>query len=107
MTTQYHTMKTTIEQRLSSAFNPVFLEVQNDSHLHKGPATDSHFKATIVSSSFDGQSLVNRQRSVYRTLNQIMPNIHALQLHTYTLEEWQTRKKQVAQSSACAHAKKV
>lgn len=37
-------MQETIESRLSRAFTPVHLEVINESHMHAGPAKESHFK---------------------------------------------------------------
>lgn len=37
-------MQGTIEGRLTEALSPVHLEVINESHMHSGPAKESHFK---------------------------------------------------------------
>lgn len=37
-------MQDTIERKLIEALSPVYLEVINESHMHSGPATESHFK---------------------------------------------------------------
>lgn len=51
-----------------------------------------HFYATIVSSSFDGQRTLARQRAVYAVLGERMVSeIHALSMKTYTPAEWQAR----------------
>lgn len=49
-----------------------------------------HWFATIVSASFEGQRLVQRQRQVYATLGQRMhtDEVHALSMKTYTPAEW-------------------
>lgn len=38
------TMQETIESRLTENLLPVHLEVINESHMHSGPAKESHFK---------------------------------------------------------------
>ncbi|WP_373019462.1 BolA family protein [Thiomicrorhabdus sp.] len=78
-----------IEQAIRENFQVDFMELQNESHMHAGPAAESHFKLTLVSEDFSGLSKVKRQQSVYRALNALMPQFHALALHTYTPQEWQ------------------
>ena len=51
-----------------------------------------HFTVTIVSPAFEGTSLVERHRMVYRALESMMPRIHALQLKTVTPGEAQPLK---------------
>ncbi len=50
----------------------------------------SHWYATIVSTEFEGQRPLQRQRRVYATLgNRIATNeVHALSMKTYTPAEW-------------------
>ena len=51
-----------VEDRLSKAFEPLHLEVINESH---GRIEDeSHFKVIVVSEAFDGLSLIKRHRAV-------------------------------------------
>ena len=50
---QAATMQETIESRLMEALSPVHLEVINESHMHSGPATESHFKVRVRRSLCD------------------------------------------------------
>lgn len=81
---------TAIEQKLLSAFDPVFLDVVNESHMHNvAPGSQSHFKVVIVTNAFDGMRLLNRHRAVNAILaEELAEKIHALALHTYTPGEW-------------------
>ena len=49
-----------------------------------------HWFATIVSSSFEGQRLIQRHQKVYATLGgRIQTNeVHALSMKTFTPAEW-------------------
>lgn len=82
-----------IQQRLTEALSPETLEIEDQSHLHKGhvgarPEGETHFHVRIVSAAFAGQSRVNRQRGVYRLLKAEMDErVHALALETLTPEE--------------------
>ena len=51
-----------------------------------------HYQVTVVSSSFEGQGLVQQHKLVYGTLKQEMATeaIHALALKTYTPQQWAT-----------------
>jgi len=95
-------MQTTIEQKLASEFDTDYLQVENESHMHNvAPGSESHFKVTIVSSSFNDQMLIKRHRMVNKTLQHEMQQIHALALHTLTPQEWQARAGSVADSPKC------
>lgn len=82
-----------IQQRLTEALSPETLEIEDQSHLHKGhvgarPEGETHFHVRIVSAAFAGQSRVNRQRNVYKLLKAEMDErVHALALETLTPEE--------------------
>lgn len=80
-----------IEQAINENFKITFFELMNESHMHSGPAPESHFKMTLVSDDFNGVSKVKRHQSVYRVLSELMPQFHALALHTYSPEEWAER----------------
>jgi BolA protein len=95
-------MQSTIEQKLASEFDADYLQVENESHMHNvAPGSESHFKVTIVSNSFDDQMLIKRHRMVNKALQQEMQQIHALALHTLTPQEWQARAGSVADSPKC------
>ncbi|MBE7383620.1 MAG: BolA family transcriptional regulator [Leptolyngbya sp. SIO1E4] len=51
-----------------------------------------HFEVTVVSSQFEGRSLVQQHQLVYKSVQQAMSSeaIHALALKTYTPETWST-----------------
>ena len=79
---------------LIAHFNPISIEIINESHKHAGhpgsPGTgDTHFCVTIVSKHFEGLSKVSRHRLVYDCLRKLMNNpIHALSIKTFTEEEF-------------------
>lgn len=90
-----------IEQNIINTFSIDFMELLNESHMHAGPAAESHFKLTLVSSDFNDVSKVKRQQSVYKALSELMPQFHALALHTYTPAEWQSNEQAIPASPKC------
>ena len=83
-------IQTTIEAKLIESLSPKRLRIDNDSNRHAGPATESHFRLVIVSDSFDGLSLVARQRLVYASLADEMAGpVHALQMKCLTSAEYE------------------
>lgn len=85
-------MQTIIQQKLSQACAPTYLAVENESHMHAGPATESHFKVVIVAECFNGERLLARHRRVNKALaDELSGTVHALALHTYTPDEWQEK----------------
>ena len=82
-----------IENILQQAFAPEYLQVVNESSNHNvPPGSESHFKVTLISARFEGEKLIARHRLVNAAMVEMMPNIHALALHTYTPAEWQQRQ---------------
>ncbi len=82
-------IENTIETKVIEKFSPARLRIDNDSKRHAGPATESHFRLVIVADAFEGQSLVNRQRSVYACLADEMAGpVHALQMKCMTPSEY-------------------
>ena len=75
-----------IQEKLTSAFQPLRLEIEDDSARHAGhagarPGGESHFKVTIESAAFAGAAKVARQRMVYRALaEELAGPLHALSL---------------------------
>ena len=72
------------------ALSPEHLEVTNESHMHNVPeGSESHFKVVIVSNDFKDKMLIARHRLVNKALEEeLAGGIHALALHTMTMEEW-------------------
>ena len=82
-------VQSALEQALQS-LTPTHLELLNESHMHAvPPGSESHFKLVIVSDEFEGLNAVKRHQAVYRSLGDLMQQIHALALHTYSPAEWQ------------------
>ncbi len=58
----------------------------------RGDHDDDHLAATVVSPAFEGVPLVQQHQLVYDTLGDHMTtDIHALELSTYTPEEYAAR----------------
>lgn len=96
------TMETTIESKLKAGLAPEILTIENESYMHSGPATESHFKVTAVASAFEGLSLVKRHQQVYGILTEELAGpVHALALHLYSPSEWEVRNQAVPNSPNC------
>lgn len=101
-------MQTTIESKVRDRLAPQVMQVENESHMHGGPATESHYKLTAVSDEFSGLNLVKRHQLVYGLLKEEMAgSIHALALHLYTPEEWAERNQSAPPSPDCRGGSKA
>ena len=94
-------MQNIIEEKLNKAITPDVLEVINESHMHSGPATESHFKVVAVCKEFEGKMLIARHRMINSALAEELNNIHALALHTMTPDEYFEKSGKVADSPQC------
>ena len=84
------TRQNAITECLEAAFQPVFLKVENESHMHNvPPGSESHFKVQLVSPVFAGKRPVQQHQAVYAALGELMGQVHALALHTWSPEQWQ------------------
>lgn len=92
-----------IEQQLALALAPDYLQVVNESDQHNvPPGSESHFKVTIVSPQFKNLGLLERHRAVNAVLSKLRDQgLHALALHTFTPEEWQSKQQKVSDSPPC------
>ncbi len=95
-------MQSVIESKISDKINTSVLNIENESHMHSGPATESHFKVTIVSEDFDGKMLIARHRMINEILQEeLNGSIHALTLHTMTAQEYAKKQGIVPDSPDC------
>ena len=94
-------MQSIIENKLNETLNPEFLDVINESHMHSGPATESHYKVVAVSNVFEGKMLIARHRMINAALSDELQQIHALALHTMTPDEYFEKAGKVADSPQC------
>jgi BolA protein len=81
-----------IRTRLTAAFEPDTLGVEDESHLHEGHegARDGrgHFRVLIIAQAFSEKSLLERHRMVYKALGDLMrTDIHALAIDAWAPEE--------------------
>ena len=93
----------TINDKIVDQFQPIYLDVINESDNHNVPAgSESHFKLVIVSDAFLDKTLIQRHRAVNTLLaDQLAGQIHALSMHTHTPNEWQERGGSVPDSPPC------
>lgn len=86
-----------IRQRLESAFQPIELEIVDDSHRHAGHAGArdgrGHFNVRLVTGAFSGKRQVERHKLVYAALGSLMQtDIHALGLIALSPEDADTTR---------------
>jgi BolA protein len=83
----------TIRNKLTEAFSPQRLEVQDDSQRHAShagarPGGESHFNVVIVSDAFKGATRVQRQRSIHAALSEELAGpVHALSIKALAPDE--------------------
>ena len=76
-----------IESKLTAAFAPQSVRVEDESHRHEGhaghrPGGQTHFRVTIVSEAFRGKSRLERHRMINDALvAEIQGGVHALAIH--------------------------
>ena len=91
-----------IQIKVEHEVNPQDFDLINESHMHSGPATESHFKLIVVSDAFDGLSAVKRHQRLYSVLaDELRDGVHALALHLYTPQEWSSRQASAPLSPDC------
>ena len=85
-----------IKSRLKKSMTIDHLTIMDDTgkHLrHKHYDVCKHFQIIIVSSTFEGISLLDRHKLVYQALDGMIKNeIHALGLKTIATSEWKKNK---------------
>lgn len=96
------TMHERINSKLLAHIKPVHHEIINESHMHSGPATESHFKLIVVADCFDGLTAVKRHQTLYGLLaEELREGVHALALHPYTPAEWTLNQQGAPASPNC------
>ncbi|WP_424927941.1 BolA family protein [Amaricoccus tamworthensis] len=76
----------TLEQKLTEAFAPDYLEIIDESEQHRGhggwrEGGETHFRIVMKSAALNELSRVQRSRSVHRVLEaELQDRIHALSL---------------------------
>ena len=76
-----------ITQKLTEAFTPQSLKVEDESLKHEGhagsrPGGQTHYRVYIVSQAFKGKTRLERHRMINQVLvDELAVGIHALALH--------------------------
>lgn len=76
-----------ISNKLTEAFAPQSLKVEDESHRHEGhaghrPGGQTHFRVYIVSDAFKGKTRLERHRMVNGILSsELTGGVHALAIH--------------------------
>lgn len=73
-----------IEEKLAAAFQPQYLEVLNESHLHAGHqehfdgAGETHLRLRIIADAFTGMSRLERHRAINAVVaEELVDPVHA------------------------------
>jgi stress-induced morphogen len=75
-----------IQARLTEGFDPVKLEIKDDSARHAGhsgaaPGGETHYQVVMASRRFEGMNRVARSRAVHEALkDEFASGLHALNL---------------------------
>ena len=83
----HHTkQKEHIKTILEKTFDPVFIQVRDESHLHTGHAgaklSGGHFVIEIVSDKFNGKTLIQR----HRMINDCLKNHYGTMIHALSVK---------------------
>ena len=80
-------------EKLTAAFVPESVRVEDESHRHEGhaghrPGGQTHFRVHVVSEAFRGKSRLERHRMINEALAaEIKGGVHALAIHASVPEE--------------------
>lgn len=83
-----------IKEKLQKNMEPYILEVENQSHLHKGHAGDdgsgqTHFHVLIVSEQLADLSRVQKQRKITDLIQDLFPKgLHAISISAFSPKEY-------------------
>lgn len=97
------TMQSQLERKLGESFNPMHLEVINESYMHNVPeGSESHFKVVVVAEAFENQARVARHRLVNEAVaEELQAGIHAFSINAMTPSEWFDRGGVTTESPPC------
>ena len=85
--------KQTLTEKLTKAFAPRSLDIEDESHKHAGhaghrPGGETHFRVHIVAEAFHGKSRIERHRMINQALAaELSGGVHALAIHANAPDE--------------------
>ena len=72
-----------VKEKILSAFIDAKIQVIDTTGM------GDHSSVVVISDQFDGKSLVQRHQMIYSSVSDVLTGeLHALQLKTFTHEEW-------------------
>jgi len=84
-----------IEKIMRDELKATHVKIIDESHLHRGHKAaggGGHYHLTVVSPDFENTNLIDQRRLVYRALDSQINGspklIHALQIKSFTPEQW-------------------
>ncbi|MDB2503934.1 BolA family transcriptional regulator [Gammaproteobacteria bacterium] len=78
-----------IVNTLKASMDLSSLKIINESFMHNVPeGSESHFKIVIVSQDFLNLTMIQRHKLVYKKLDNLMTEIHALSIHAFDENEF-------------------
>ena len=100
-----NSLATALKRTLEETFQPIFLRLENESHLHRTPMhAETHFQCIMVSGSFEGLSPVKRHQAVFQAIAFAKEHgLHAFSMHLFTENEWEKASEESFISPACQH----
>ena len=82
-------IESTINKIINESYNPLYIELVNESFMHNVPrGSESHFKLVVVSNIFKNMTLIQRHKHIYSSLKTTMNNIHALSINAFDIDEF-------------------
>lgn len=97
-----------IIKKIKASLSPEVFYLENESHMHSGSRTESHFKLYIVSPRFEDLGRVERQRLVNDIVKEeFEEGLHALSLRLKTKKEHDQNGVGDFVSPSCASKNKV
>ena len=98
-------IESTINKIINESYNPLYIELVNESFMHNVPkGSESHFKLVVVSNIFKNMTLIQRHKHIYSSLKTTMNNIHALSINAFDIDEFKLNPTQ-SKSPDCIRKK--
>lgn len=92
---KYFSRKDRMEKTLIEKFNPIKLEIINDSNKHSvREGSETHFRVYIVSENFKNKTKVHTHQEIYKLFTNEMGEkhlnkLHSISIYSYTPEEYE------------------
>ena len=98
------TIEESLRAKVMEQLRPVYLQIENESHLHSGADSQTHFRLLVVSEVFEGKSRIDRQRLINDLfLQERQLGLHALTMRALTPSEWEKTRDHLDFNSPACH----